>query len=119
MATAFLMINWASCWREFSEYQPGKESRLYYQPGTSHNGIEYRNYSSEQTRIGVHAKLDYSLNDNHKLTWYNGYMDMSEAEVRDGEDEKERAVRMRWNHQYIINSTLKANICFCLAERCG
>ena len=62
----------------------GKESRLYYQPGTSHNGIEYRNYSSEQTRIGVHAKLDYSLNDNHKLTWYNGYMDMSEAEVRDG-----------------------------------
>ena len=70
----------------------GKESRLYYQPGTSHNGIEYRNYSSEQTRIGVHAKLDYSLNDNHKLTWYNGYMDMSEAEVREGEDEKERAV---------------------------
>lgn len=47
----------------------GKESRLYYQPGTSHNGIEYRNYSSEQTRIGVHAKLDYSLNDNHKLTY--------------------------------------------------
>ncbi len=90
----------------------GKESRLYYQPGTSHNGIEYRNYSSEQTRIGVHAKLDYSLNDNHKLTWYNGYMDMSEAEVRDGEDEKERAVRMRWNHQYIINSTLKGEHLF-------
>ena len=35
------------------------KGRLYYQPGTSHNGIEYRNYSSEQTRIGVHAKLDY------------------------------------------------------------
>jgi hypothetical protein len=24
----------------------GKESQLYYQPGTTHNGIEYRNYSS-------------------------------------------------------------------------
>ena len=90
----------------------GKESQLYYQPGSSHNGIEYRNYSSRQTRIGAHAKLDYSINSNHKLAWYNGYMDMSEAEVRDGEDEKERAVRMRWNHQYIINSTLKGEHVF-------
>ena len=32
---------------------------------------------------------------------------MQEAEVRDGEDDKERSVRMKWNHQYIINSTLK------------
>lgn len=85
----------------------GKESQIYYQPGTSHNGIEYRNYSSQQTRIGTHLKLDYQINRNHKLTWYNGYMDMSEAEVRDGEDDKERQIRMKWNHQYIINSTLK------------
>ena len=85
----------------------GKESQLYYQPGVTHNGIEYRNYSSQQTRIGAHAKLDYHINGNHKLTWYNGYMDMREAEVRDGEDDKERAVRMKWNRQYIINSTLK------------
>ena len=85
----------------------GKESQLYYQPGTSHNGIEYRNYSSQQTRIGAHAKLDYHIAPQHKLTWYNGYMDMREAEVRDGEDDKERAVRMKYNRQYIINSTLK------------
>ena len=85
----------------------GKESQLYYQPGTSHNGIEYRDYSARQTRIGAHAKLDYHINGNHKLTWYNGYMDMREAEVRDGQDDKERAVRMKWNRQYIINSTLR------------
>lgn len=85
----------------------GKESMLYYQPGTSHNGIEYRNYSSQQTRSGAHVKLDYHLNEKNKFTWYNGYMDMQEAEVRDGEDDKERSVRMKWNHQYIINSTLK------------
>lgn len=85
----------------------GKESQLYYQPGTSHNGIEYRDYSARQTRIGAHAKFDYHINSDHKLTWYNGYMDMREAEVRDGQDDKERAVRMKWNRQYIINSTLK------------
>ena len=85
----------------------GKESQIYYQPGPSHNGIVYRNYSTQQTRIGAHAKLDYHINENHKLTWYNGYMDMREAEVRDGEDDQERAVRMKWNRQYIINSTLK------------
>lgn len=90
----------------------GKESQIYYQPGTSHNGIEYRDYSSQQTRIGAHAKLDYHINSQHKLTWYNGYMDMQEAEVRDGQDDKEGAVRMKWNHQYIINSTLKGEHAF-------
>lgn len=85
----------------------GKESRLYYQPGTSHNGTEYRDYSTQQTRMGVHMKLDYQIGQEHKLAWYNGYMDMSEAEVRDGKDDKERQVRMKWNHQYIANSTLK------------
>ena len=90
----------------------GKESQIYYQPGTTHNGIEDRNYSSQQTRIGAHAKFDYHINPNHKLTWYNGYMDMREAEVRDGEDEKERAIRMKWNRQYIINSTLKGEHLF-------
>ena len=85
----------------------GKESEIYYQPGTTHNGIKYRDYSAQQTRIGAHVKLDYHISPAHKLTWYNGYMDMREAEVRDWSDEKERAVRMKWNRQYIINSTLK------------
>ena len=90
----------------------GKESNLYYQPGTSHNGIEYRNYSSQQTRIGAHAKLDYHINPHHKLTWYNGYMDMREAEVKDAHDDQEGSIRMMWEHQYIINSTLKGEHAF-------
>ena len=32
---------------------------------------------------------------------------LTDAEVRDGEDDKERTVRMKYNRQYIINSTLK------------
>ena len=90
----------------------GKESMLYYQPGTTHNGTERRNYSSRQARTGAHLKLDYHFDTHHKLTWYNGYMDMTEAEVRDGQDEAERSVRMKWNHQYIFNSTLRGEHVF-------
>ncbi len=90
----------------------GKESELYYQPGKTRNGIEYRNYSTQQTRIGAHANLDYDFNRNHKLTWYNGYMDMDEAEVRDGSDDQDRAIRMKWVHQYIYNSTLRGEHLF-------
>ena len=85
----------------------GKESQIYYQPGRDSGNIEYRNYSTQQTRIGAHLKLDYSLSENSKLTWYNGYMDMREAEVRDRKDDDEQHVRMKWNRQYVINSTLK------------
>lgn len=90
----------------------GKESQMLWQPGSSHNGIKYRNYSTQQTRIGAHLKLDYHLNERSKLTWYNGYMDMREAEVRDWHDEQEGAVRMKWNRQYIVNSTLKGEHTF-------
>lgn len=85
----------------------GKESQIYYQPGTTRNGIESRNYSIRQARAGIHAKIDLHLDKQNKLTWYNAYLDMSEAEVRDGQDNAERQIRMKWNHQYILNTTLK------------
>lgn len=85
----------------------GKESEIYYRPGTSHNGTIFRNYSTQNGRLGTHLKLDYKFDMNNKLMWYNGYMDMTEAEVRDGEDDKTREIRMKWNHQYIFNSTLQ------------
>ena len=90
----------------------GKESEIYYQPGREANNTETRNYSDQQTRIGAHAKFDYHISPKHKLTWYNGYMDMREAEVRDRLDKKEGYVRMKWNRQYIINSTLKGEHSF-------
>ncbi len=34
-------------------------------------------------------------------------MDLREGEVRDGADDRDRKVRLKWNHQYIFNSTLK------------
>ena len=90
----------------------GKESEIYYQPGRDVNNTETRNYSDQQTRIGAHAKFDYHISPKHKLTWYNGYMDMRETEVRDRLDKKEGYVRMRWNRQYIVNSTLKGEHSF-------
>lgn len=90
----------------------GKESNIFYQPGRDSDNIEERNYSDQQTRIGAHAKLDYHFNGQNKLTWYNGYMDMRETEVRDRKDEDEQKIRMKWNRQYIINSTLKGEHSF-------
>ena len=85
----------------------GKESEIHYQPGTTLYGIEYRNYSSRQARLGTHLKTDYIFNPGNRIMLYGGYMDMSESEVRDGSDDKEWSVRMKHSHQYIFNTTLK------------
>ena len=86
----------------------GKESDIEYKPGESvRNGVIHRDYSVQQSRLGSHLKLDYKINKWNQITWYNGFMDMREAEVRDGFDDVNRSVRLEWNHQYIFNSTLK------------
>lgn len=91
----------------FQNTKRGRESEISYKPGVSNrNGVIYRNSSVQQTRIGAHLKLDYRINERNKLMWYNGYMDMRQAEVRDEADKVNRSVRLEWNRQYIINSTL-------------
>ncbi|CCH55139.1 TonB-dependent receptor plug [Fibrisoma limi BUZ 3] len=42
-----------------------------------------RLYSEQQTRYGIHAKLDYRLSPRHKLQWYNAFMSLTNAQVRD------------------------------------
>ena len=90
----------------------GKDSDLYYKPGSTVNGTEVRTYSEEQNRMGSHLKLDYRFNGRHKMMLYAGYMDLRETEVRDAADDKERTVRMKWNRQYILNTTLKGEHSF-------
>ena len=85
----------------------GKDAELYYIAGSSGKGTETRAYSDEQNRLGAHLKLDYRFSDRHKLMLYAGYMDLRESEVRDGRNDQERIVRMKWNWQYILNTTLK------------
>lgn len=91
----------------FQNTSRGQESDIEYRPGTTQSGTLHRLYSVRQTRTGVHLKMDCQIDADNKLTWYNGYMDLREGEVRDGSDDVDREVRFKWNHQYIFNSTLK------------
>ncbi len=95
----------------------GKDASLYYIPGSTGKGTETRYYSEEQNRMGAHAKLDYRISNRHKLMLYAGYMDLQETEVRDGSNDQERTVRMKWNHQYIFNTTLKGEHSFLRGDR--
>ena len=95
----------------------GKDASLYYIPGSAGKGTENRAYSDEQNRMGAHVKLDYRFSGRHKLMLYAGYMDLRESEVRDGYNDQERTVRMKWNHQYIFNTTLKGEHSFLRADR--
>ena len=95
----------------------GKDASLYYIPGSAGKGTENRAYSDEQNRLGAHVKLDYRFSKRHKLMLYAGYMDLQESEVRDGANDQERTVRMKWNHQYIFNTTLKGEHSFLRADR--
>lgn len=69
--------------------------------------INNRHFSTRQTRLGTHVKLDYSITPAHKIVLYNAYMDFGTAQVRDSYSAKNHTVRMRYNHQSIFNTTLK------------
>jgi TonB-dependent receptor len=80
-----------------------------------------RTYSEHQTAYGLHAKLDYRFSPQHKIQWYNAYMDFANAQVRDngkidlnigynpeqGDYNLSYDTRFRLNHRKILNTTLK------------
>ncbi|MCD8262574.1 MAG: hypothetical protein LUD15_14790 [Bacteroides sp.] len=80
-----------------------------------------RTYSEQQTRYGLHEKIDFSINRDHKLQWYNAYMVFENARVRDtrntdlkigynpsdGDYNLSFDTRFRYTHQDIYNTTLK------------
>ena len=90
----------------------GKDTDLYYLSGSSSKGTEYREYSEDQERLGAHLKLDCMAAERHKFMLYAGYMDMSESEVRDARNSQDWMVRMQYNRQSILNTTLKGEHSF-------
>ncbi|GAB4024684.1 TonB-dependent receptor [Spirosoma koreense] len=42
-----------------------------------------RQYSERQTRYGLHAKLDFRLNEAHKLQWFNGLISLTNEQIRE------------------------------------
>ncbi|HVZ25170.1 MAG TPA: TonB-dependent receptor, partial [Sediminibacterium sp.] len=83
--------------------------------------LDRRTYSEEQTRAGLHGKLDYRFSANHKLQLYSAFLDFSTYQVRDehktdlsvGYDPEHNNYnlgydrRFRYTHQKIFNNTLK------------
>ena len=96
----------------FQNLMRGKDSDIYYFSGSSSKGTEFREYSEDQMRLGAHLKLDYRAGERHKFMFYSGYMDMRESEVRDARNSQDWMMRMKYNRQYIFNSTLKGEHAF-------
>ena len=73
--------------------------------------ITQRKYSTQQRRLGAHAKFDLMLNKYHKLTWYNAYMDFQNMQARElkdihGQRAKQQS-RLRWNRQSIYSTSMR------------
>lgn len=84
--------------------------------------IYLRQYSTQNRRIGIHNKLDYAINNQHKISLYNLYLKMDEfqsrytvdsslAIQRTGPGSGNVAIlnRSRWQQQSIYNSTLSGD----------
>lgn len=87
----------------------GKNSDWYYRSAYMTNGVERREYSDNRQRLAIHGKLDYMFSPRHKLSWYNGWLTMTNEQTRQAQDDKTASVRMRWNRQNIFNSTLQGS----------
>lgn len=87
----------------------GKNSDWYYRSAYMTNGVERREYSDNRQRLAIHCKIDYMFSQRHKLSWYNGWLTMTNEQTRQAQDDKTASVRMRWNRQNIFDSTLQGS----------
>lgn len=83
--------------------------------------MEYRQYSEQQKRYGLHGKIDYLLNANNKFSLVNSYVNLTNIQTRDvlntnfsnadynqaaGNAQLSYNTRSRFTEQQIYNSTL-------------
>ncbi|WP_281613023.1 TonB-dependent receptor [Flammeovirga sp. SubArs3] len=88
---------------------------------TSLDNMEDRNYYQLQKRMGLHAKMDYRINQDHSIQWYNAFVHLQNDQVRDvtrtrtwgsydpingNAGEMSYVTRYRSTIQQIFNSTL-------------
>lgn len=81
---------------------------------------DYRQYSEQQKRYGLHAKIDYKFNPNNTLSLVNSYVNLTNIQTRDqvttnfssdykpdsGNAQLTYSTRARFTQQQIYNSTL-------------
>ncbi len=90
--------------------------------GTVLTNLSDRQYSERQTRYGLHSKLDFRLSDRTKLQWYNAFINLTNAQIREtkstelgiggyspelGNASLGFATRSRLTKQQIFTSTLQ------------
>ena len=83
--------------------------------------MDYRQYSEQQKRYGLHGKVDYTLNKNNKFSLVNSYVNLTNIQTRDvlttnfsnadynaaaGNAQITYNTRSRLTEQQIYNSTL-------------
>jgi len=83
-------------------------------------GKTTRLFSDQQSRLGLHSKLDYYFSEQHKIQWYTAYLDFSNYQIRDskgidysigydpgrGNYNVSYGTRFRYTHQNILHSAL-------------
>ncbi|HEX5553565.1 MAG TPA: TonB-dependent receptor [Chitinophagaceae bacterium] len=92
--------------------------------GVTLSSMHQRKYSERQLRYGLYANMDYRINENSKLQWYNSLMKLTDIQVRDdkttlltiggydpgkGDATLEYSTRSRLTKQKIYNSTLQGD----------
>lgn len=84
----------------------------YYDYTKASGDIEQRFYYDHKQRLAVHSKMDFPVTQDHKLMWYNGYLMMTDDQVRTGTTDAGASLRKRHNLQQIFNSTLSGSHLF-------
>lgn len=94
------------------------------QPGNvpSFDDIYVRQYNTQQTRYGLHSKIDYVINPSHEISLYNLFMELDEVQYRhtvdtslsigrsgSGTGNTYTLNRSRIQNQSIYNTTLQGN----------
>ncbi len=88
-----------------------------------YNTVQTREFSSQQMRAGLHSKIDYRINRNHKLNLYNAIISLSDFETRAVADTNLRIGRAQgpgtgrisererigYRTQQVLNSTLQGD----------
>jgi TonB-dependent receptor len=107
------------------------ENSLYFNDGLSRDGqnlpvltsMQERIYTSHKKNAGIHNKLDYQFNKNHRLQLYAAYLNNDETQVREvqhtnltvsydpdaGNINRSHSTRFRKNTQSLFNATLQGD----------
>ncbi len=77
--------------------------------------LQYREYSTQNQRLGLNAKLDYKFNGRNKISFFTTYVKLSDFQMRQISDTVAlnslvtESFRSTWQYQSIYNSTLQGN----------